>query len=115
MDIRLGVIAKDRAFSKAVRRARALVEPVIASLAKVRLECPLWSAILVAITDDELPGSFREVPNSEGYYQVTAGCSWPQGDAELAQEILLVLRRTVTECGFALADCDALLKAFESS
>ena len=83
MQLRFSVLARNRVFSKAMRRVRTKLQPLLDAFGSIELEHSIHEAILVAITDDQPPQFFEEVENNDGFFQVLAGCSHRGGDDEL--------------------------------
>lgn len=113
MQLRFSVLLRDRAFSKAMRRMRPKLQPLLDAFAAAELENPIHEGILVGITDEKESGRIEEVENSDGFFQVLAGCKMRGGDAELTEDVIAILRDTVSRCPFARSDHDKLLELFD--
>ena len=104
MQLRFSVCARDRAFSKAMRRVRARLQPLLDAFEEAALQHPIHEAILVGITDEKGAEYFQEVENDDGFFQVLAGCSFKGSDEELAEDVFCILQRAVRLCPFATPD-----------
>jgi hypothetical protein len=106
MQLRLSVLARNRAFSKAMRRVRPKIQPLLDAFEATELEHPIHEAILVGITDDKGPEFFEEVENNDGVFQILAGCTHQGTDNELTADVFGILHRAVNLCPFATPDHD---------
>lgn len=113
MQLRFSVLARNRAFSKAMRRVRTKLQPLMDAFGSVELEHPIHEAILVGITDDQPPKFFEEVENNDGFFQVLAGCSHRGGDDELAEDVFEILQKAMRLCPFAKPDHETFEALFE--
>lgn len=113
MQLRFSVLARNRAFSKAMRRVRTKLQPLMDAFESVELEHPIHEAILVGITDDQPSEFFEEVENNDGFFQVLAGCSLRGGDDELAEDVFEIMRRATRVCPFATPDHETFQALFE--
>lgn len=113
MQLRFSVLARKRAFSKAMRRIRSRLQPLLDAFEGVELENPIHEAILVGITDDQEPEFFEEIENNDGFFQVMAGCSLRGTDDELAEDVFEILQRAMHLCPFATPDHETLQALFD--
>jgi len=113
MDLQFSVAARNRQFSKAMRRIDAKFQPLIDAFKAVAVEYPIHEAILVLITDDKAPDFLEEVQNNNGFFQVVAGCSLRGSDDELTQDVFDILECAVRMCPFATPDHQAFSSLFE--
>jgi hypothetical protein len=104
MELNFSFAARNRRFSKAMRRIEDRFKPLIDAFELVDLSHPIQEAILVIITDDKGPEFFEEVENRDGYFQVIAGCSQRGSDDELAEDVFGMLLRAVRLCPFSDPD-----------
>lgn len=104
MQLRFSVLARNRTFSRKMRRVRERIRPLLDAFDATELENPIHKAILVGITDDKGPEFFEEVENDDGLFQVLAGCSDCGSDDELMKEVFVILQRAVRRCPFAAPD-----------
>ena len=104
MQLRLSVLARNRAFSKAMRRVRTKLQPLLNAFEATVLEHTIHKAILVGITDHKGTEFFEEVENNDGFFQVLSGCSLRGTDEQLTEDVLEILHRAVRTCPFATAD-----------
>src|SRR5215471_5994160 len=104
MQLRFSVLARDRAFSKAMRRVRAKIQPLLDAFEATELNNPIHEAILVGITDDKRPEFFEEVENNDGFFQMLAGCSHRRTDNDLTADVFDILQRAVCRCPFTAPD-----------
>jgi hypothetical protein len=104
MQLRLSVLARNRAFSKAMRRVRVRLQPLLDAFEDTQLEHPIHEAILVEITDDSEAEFFKELENGDGFYQVLAGCGQYHSDDQLTEVVFEILQRAVRLCPFAAPD-----------
>lgn len=104
MQLYLSVLARNRSFSKAMRRVRKKLQPLLDGFEATALEHPIYEAILVGITDDKGHEVFEEVKNDDGYFQVLAGCCGCGTDEQLAEDLFDILLRAVRQCPFARPD-----------
>ncbi|MCE9546490.1 MAG: hypothetical protein K8T25_13370 [Planctomycetia bacterium] len=74
---------------------------------------PIHSAILVGITDEKTPQFFEDVPNDDGGFQIIAGCTSTESDAQLADDVFNILHRAAMACPFSNADRHLVDKVFE--
>jgi len=113
MQLRFSSAARNRAFSKAMRRIRSDFLPLLEAFQAVKLEHPIHESILVIITDDRPAQYFEEIENSDGYFQVLAGCTLRGGDEELVADVFEILRNTTRLCPFATPDQAAFEALFQ--
>ena len=113
MQLQLSVLARYRLFSKAMRRTRMRLQPVMDAFENVSLEHPIHEAILVLVTDDDQPEFFQKIENKDGFFQVLAGCSLRGTDDELAEDTFEILRRATILCPFATPDREQFEALFE--
>lgn len=107
MELNISVAARNRLFGKAVRRVYPALEELMRSF---ELKIPSRSesdAILVGLTDDKPDNYFVEIENSDGFFQVIAGCPLPTTDRKLIEAIAERVLRAVKEC--PMKDKDAQL------
>ena len=112
MQLRLSVLARDRAFSKAMRRVRTRVQPLLDAFEATVLDHPIHQGILVGITDDKGTEFFEEVENNDGFFQVLSGCILRGTDDELTEDVLEIIHRAVRICPFATSDHDKFEELF---
>lgn len=118
MKLLFSVAARKRPFSKAMQRIDKRLAQLCDAFQTVELDYPIHEAILILITDDKEQTFFEEVKNSDGYFQVIAGCSLRNTDDELTEDVFKILLRAVRLCPFATPDHDkfeALFERFRSS
>lgn len=113
MQLRLSVLARDRKFSRAMRRVREKIQPLLDAFKLVELRDPIHQAILVGITDDRKPGYFEEVENNDGFFQVLAGCKFNGSEDELTADVFDILNKAVSLCPFSLPDQKMFDSVFE--
>jgi len=113
VDLQFSVAARDRQFSKAMRRIESRFRPLIDAFKAVTLQHPIHHAILVLITDDKEAEFLREVQNNDEFFQVLAGCSSHGSDDELTEAVFDILHRAVGLCPFATPDRQAFSSLFE--
>ena len=106
MQLRFSVLARNRAFSKSMRRVRTKLQPLLDAFEATALDHPIHEAILVGITDNMGPEFFEEVENNDGFFQVLPGCRQRDSDSELTEDVLEILHRAVRTCPFATPDHD---------
>lgn len=104
MQLRLSVLARSREFSKAMRRVRESLQPLLDAFEAVELDHPIHEAVLVGITDEKDAEFFEEVENDDGFFQVLAGCRPTGTDDELIEVVFGILLRAVQLCPFATPD-----------
>jgi hypothetical protein len=104
MQLRFSVLARNRAFSKAMLRVRTKLQPLLDAFEATVLDHPIHEAIVVGITDDKGTEFFEEVENSDGFFQVLSGCSLRGTDDELTEDVFEILHRAVRTCPFATPD-----------
>lgn len=112
MQIRCSVLARDRGFSKAMRRVRIKLQPLLDAFDAIELQHPIHEAILVGITDEKEPEFMEEVNNNDGFFQVLAGCSLRGSDAQLTEDVFAILLRAVRLCPFTTPDHATLEELF---
>lgn len=115
MQLRFSVLARNREFSKAMRRVRPKIQPLLDEFDATRLDHAIHEAILVGITDDKGPEFIQEVENGDGFFQVLAGCSQGGTDDELMAEVFDILQRSASLCPFAAPDRKKLEALFARS
>lgn len=108
MQLRFSVLARNRAFSKAMRRVRSNLQPLLDAFEAVELEHPIHQAILVCITDDQQPDFFEEIENNDGFFQVIAGCSLRGTSDNVAEDVFEILQRATRLCPFSIPDHETL-------
>ena len=113
MQLRFSVLARDRSFSKAMRRVRVQLQPLMDVFEGVELDHPIHEAILVGITDDQGPEFFEEVENNDGFFQVLAGCSLQSTDEALAEVVFDILHRATMACPFVTPDHEKFEALFD--
>src|SRR5262245_11149979 len=106
MLLSLSVCASDRRFSKAMRRIGPRLDALKKEFAATVMENPIHEAILVGVTDNRPFGSFEEVPNDDGFFQVIAGCNL-DSDQEMAKQLFQILLTAVERCPFSDPDRQA--------
>ncbi len=113
MQLRFSVLARDRKFSKAMRRIRSRVQPLVDAFESVEMKNPIHEAILVGITDDQGSEYFEEVVNNDGFFQVLAGCTFNGSDDDLTVEVFEILCRATSQCPFSRPDKEAFDLLFD--
>jgi hypothetical protein len=115
LHIRVGwsILARNRAFAKAMRRIRPEVEEKTRTIESVTLQHPIHKAILVGITDSEDDLFFAEVANDDGFFQVLAGFDSAialdgKSDDALVAKVLAKISRAVLSCPFSNPDHNAM-------
>ena len=106
MKLSISTCARDRRFTKAMRRIRPRFDALTKEFAETTMLDPIHDAILVGVTDDQPFGSFEEVPNNGGFFQVFAGCNL-DSDEELAKQLFQIVRRAIERCPFSIPDRQA--------
>lgn len=114
MKLRLSVVARDRQFSKAIRRIRPRFDQLLKDFEKVELVDPIHEAILVGITDDKTDDYFEEVSNRDGFFQIMAGCGVIGSDEELTVRVFQILQKAATACPFSKPDKLSIQHVFDS-
>lgn len=104
MQLRFSVMARDRKFSKAMRRVREKLKPLLDAFEAVKMTDPIHEAILVGITDDQPASFFDEIENNDGFFQVLAGVEYNGSDDELAEQVFEILQRASKACPFSQPD-----------
>jgi hypothetical protein len=112
MELRFSVFARDRQFAKAMRRIRPRFASLADRFAKTELNSAVHKAVLVGITDDQGLNFFSEVPNTDGFFQVLAGCHLTEGDSSLAKQVFQILRRAAMACPLSRTDCEKVQEVF---
>jgi hypothetical protein len=115
MELRFSTVARDRRFSKAMRRIRPRFAPLVEAFALVDLTDSIHQAILVIVTDERGPECFEEMPNSDGFFQVMAGVRIGQSDLELTRDVFCILRRAATLCPFSKPDHETMQRLFDDA
>lgn len=115
MELRFSVLARNREFSKAMRRIRPRFTPLLEEFARAELENPMHQAILVGITADKGPEFFQEVLNSDGFFQVLAGVQIPASDSSLLNDVFAILRRAAQTCPFSNPDHQTIQTVFNNT
>lgn len=113
MQLRFSVMARDRKFSKAMRRVRERLQPLLNEFELVEMTDPIHEAILVGITDDQPADFFEEVTNNDGFFQVMAGVEFTGSDDELNESVFEILRKAATVCPFSRPDREAFDSLFD--
>lgn len=113
MEVRLGSAARDRRFSRAMRRIRPGLQQVLNALWAVELQHPVFDAILIGVTDEHARGWYEEVPNSDGFFQVMAGCAPYTTDESLIDDVFQIIRSALILCPLAVPDRQALLEILD--
>lgn len=109
MDIRLSIAARNRNFSRAMRRLRPIVESALAKLRRIELEHPTWTEVLIGIADDRDAGHIETVPNNHNVLQILIGfpsdvALLPANDREILAVMLVQMCTVVRECRLTPAD-----------
>lgn len=104
MKLLLSVLARDRQFSRSMRRVDSKLQPLFAAFESVEMIDPIHEAILVGVTDDQPAGFFQEVKNNEGFFQVLAGVRFTGADDELTEDVFDILRKASAACPFSHPD-----------
>lgn len=113
MQLRFSVMARDRKFSKAMRRVRERLQPLLNEFELVEMTDPIHEAILIGITDDQPSGFFEEVPNNDGFFQIMAGVEFSGSEVELNESVFEILRKAAMACPFSRPDRAAFDSLFE--
>lgn len=118
MKLSWSTAARNRAWSKAIRRIRPRFDSLASVFAAVELQCPIHEAILVGVTDGRGKDYFEEIPNSDGYFQVLVGFDSSIGlgadhDADLEVALFQQLSRAILACPFASMDRDLVKDVIE--
>ncbi len=113
MQLRFSVLARDRMFSKAMRRVRGKLQPLLDAFEAVEMTDPIHEAILVGVTDDQPSDFFDEVENNDGFFQVLAGVEFTGSDDELTQTVFDILRKASDACPFSNPDREAFDALFD--
>ncbi len=113
MQLRFSVLARNRSFSKAMRRIRVKLQPLLDEFESVEMQNPIHEAILVGLTDDQAPDFFEEVENNDGFFQVLAGVGFSDSDDELTEAVFERLRRASLACPFSRPDQEAFASLFD--
>ena len=66
---------------------------------------PIFEAVLIGITDSEDDTYFKIIPNSDGFFQVIAGCT-KTGEASMANRLYEVIYQAFKECPFSNSDAE---------
>jgi hypothetical protein len=114
MELRFSVLARDSRFGKAMRRIRPRFAALTQSFAKIDFESAVHKAVLVGLTDDKGMDFFREVPNSDGFFQILAGCEFVESDSDLTKQVFASLRRAAMACPLSADDGKKVGGLFES-
>jgi hypothetical protein len=105
--------ARNRQWSKAMRRIRPRFDSLIAAFDALRLNHPDYEAILVGVTDDHPAEYLKEVPNADRFYQAIVGFDpliglGAENDQMLAAALFRQLSRAILTCSFAATDREAV-------
>ena len=109
MKLSWSTAARNRAWSKAIRRIRPRFDSLATEFAAIELQSPIHEAILVGVTDDRGKDYFEQIPNSDGFFQVLVGFDPSIGlgadkDRDLEVALFQQLSRAIPACPFATAD-----------
>lgn len=118
MKLNIGVAARDRMFSKSMRRVRPQLDELGAALEAVKMLDPLQTSTLILVTDENEPGSLKVVSSNDGTFQVIAGCSPGLAEGDLKKELAAIVRKTVDASSFSSPDrdaFDAVIKSWETA
>jgi hypothetical protein len=113
MDLRLSVLARDRAFSRGMHRIRPRLQPLLDAFRQAELQHPIHEAILVSVTDVKEPGFVQEIENDDGFFQVIIGCRTSRSDDELVRVVFEILLQAVRLCPFSTPDHEMFERLFE--
>lgn len=113
MQLRFSVMARDRKFSKAMRRVRERLQPLLDAFESVEMTDPIHEAILVGITDDQPSSFFDEVENNDGFFQVLAGVEFSGSDDQLTEAVFEILQKASKACPFSRPDREAFDSLFD--
>jgi hypothetical protein len=108
-------MARDRLFTKAMRRVRERLQPLLNAFEQVEMVNPIHHAILVGVTDDRGDQFFEEVENDEGFFQVHAGCTFSKNDDALVQSVYEILQRAAKACPFSIPDREQFERVFRDN
>jgi hypothetical protein len=101
-------------FSKSMRRIRPQLEELATAFEQVEMLDPLQKSTLILITDENEPGSLKEVKTTDGTFQVIAGCRTGLSDDGLREELSKIVRATVELSSFSKPDRLAFIEIIES-
>ena len=111
MKLVLGVAAENRNFGKVARRAVRVFDSLKAAFEQQTLTSPIHETLVVGLTDGMPANSIREIPNSEGVFQVMCGLgSWTgqQEDLTLERKMFGAVKRAIESAPFTAVDRAAL-------
>ena len=119
MQIRLSIAARNRQFSRAMRRVRPLVQAKLELIEELRLKDPTWDVVLLAITDEYDVDRLDIIPNNDDVLQIINGFPAAldlsqSNDANIISAVLQCVRNSVHQCRLTPDDyamVDAILKA----
>jgi hypothetical protein len=103
MQIQLSIAARNRQFSRAMKRVRPLVQDKLNLIEELRLKNPTWDVVLLAITDEYDFDRLEIIPNNDDVLQIING--FPSAldlsqsnDANICSAVLQCVRNSVHEC-----------------
>ena len=119
MKLSWSTCARNRAWSKAIRRIRPAFDSLETAFAAVELRHPIHEAILVGITDEHGKDYYQEVPNADGYFQALVGFDptiglGAENDRRLEIALFEQLSRVILACPFATTDRESVTTAIQS-
>ena len=113
MEIGFGVAARERRFSKAMRRVRPRLGSLFDAIESTILSEPHPDTLLLGVTDEKKNDYFEIVPNQDGFFQVLAGLEMVDSEAELVDSVVAILHRAIRECPLSSKDRDRIEKVFD--
>lgn len=96
-----------------MRRVRLRIQPLLDEFGEIEFEHPIYQAVLVGVTDEKPDGFLQEIENSDGFFQVLAGCAFHESDDVMTSALFEVLRRATDLCPFADNDRAIVKQTFE--
>ncbi len=113
MELRLSTAARNRAFSKAVRRIGPSIESLLSNIQLTELTDPTWSTVRLTLTDELQFGNINETGADDGVLQLCAGfpvfADWsPENDANIRTAITDTIRLALDQCGLTPSDREML-------
>ncbi len=113
MDIRLSTAARNRAFSKSISRIRPSIELLLDNIRNCQLGNPIWSVLMLTLTDNLPPKSVNEMGTDDGMLQLSVGFhdmdDWtPSNDERIRAATIDCVRIALNHCEFTPHDLGKL-------
>jgi len=109
MHLSISIAARDRAFSKAMRRVRPKREPFCLAFDSIVLVNPIHESLLLGVSDELAESTVQVVPNKDGFFQVLCGFDTgvsldASNDSELARMLIEKVAGAVALCPLSAPD-----------